>query len=46
VTLGLPRTPVLIALLFELVFPPVVVYWHAMAVKADRNTQPRYTSGS
>ena len=32
-TLGLPRTPVLIALVFELVFPPVVVYWHARAVK-------------
>jgi hypothetical protein len=35
VTLGLPRTPVLIALIFELVFPPIVVYWHAMAVKAE-----------
>jgi hypothetical protein len=35
VTLGLPSTPVLIALIFELVFPPIVVYWHAMAVKAE-----------
>jgi hypothetical protein len=37
VTLGLPRTPVLIALVFELVFPPIVVYWHARAVKAETN---------
>jgi hypothetical protein len=34
-TLGLPRIPVLIALAFELVFPPVVAYWHAIAVKAE-----------
>ena len=34
-TLGLPRTPVLIALIFELVFPPVVLYWHAIAVKPE-----------
>jgi hypothetical protein len=35
VTLGFPRIPVLIALVFELVFPPVVFYWHAIAVKAE-----------
>jgi hypothetical protein len=35
VTLGFPRIPVLIALVFELVFPPVVVYWHAIAVKEE-----------
>jgi len=35
VTLGFPRTPVLIALAFELVFPPVVFYWHAIAVKPE-----------
>ena len=35
VTLGFPRIPVLIALVFELVFPPVVAYWHAIAVKAE-----------
>ena len=35
VTLGFPRIPVLIALVFELVFPPVVVYWLAIAVKAE-----------
>ena len=34
-TLGFPRIPVLIALVFELVFPPIVVYWHAIAVKAE-----------
>jgi hypothetical protein len=35
VTLGFPRIPVLVALVFELVFPFVVVYWHAIAVKAE-----------
>src|SRR5687768_2752991 len=41
VALGLPRIPVLIALVFELVFPPVVVYWHAMAVKAETAPTPK-----
>jgi hypothetical protein len=40
-TLGLPRTPVLIALAFELVFPPVVVYWHAIAIKAETAPIPK-----
>jgi hypothetical protein len=40
-TLGLPRTPVLIALAFELVFPPVVVYWHAIAIKAETAPTPK-----
>ncbi len=35
VALGFPRLTVLIALLFELVFPPLVVYWHAIAMKAE-----------
>jgi hypothetical protein len=35
VALGFPRIPVLIALLFELIFPPFVLVWHAMALKAE-----------
>jgi hypothetical protein len=35
VALGFPRIPVLIALIFELIFPPFVLVWHAMALKAE-----------
>jgi Domain of unknown function (DUF4345) len=40
VALGFPRIPVLIALVFELVFPPFVLLWHAMALKADTSPLP------
>ena len=36
--LGFPRIPVLIALVFELIFPPFVLIWHAMALKAEAIT--------
>ncbi|MDQ3776587.1 MAG: DUF4345 domain-containing protein [Pseudomonadota bacterium] len=35
VALGFPRIPVLIALVFELIFPPFVLIWHAMALKDE-----------
>lgn len=38
--LGFPRIPVLIALVFELIFPPFVLIWHAMALKAEASPPP------
>ncbi|MGH9198290.1 MAG: DUF4345 domain-containing protein [Acidimicrobiia bacterium] len=40
VALGFPRIPVLIALIFELIFPPFVLIWHAMALKAQASPLP------
>ena len=40
VALGFPRILVLIALLFELIFPPFVLVWHAMALKAEASPPP------
>jgi hypothetical protein len=40
VALGFPRIPVLIALVFELIFPPFVLIWHAMALKAETSPLP------
>jgi Domain of unknown function (DUF4345) len=40
VALGFPRIPVLIALVFELIFPPFVLFWHAMALKAETSSPP------
>ena len=40
VALGFPRIPVLIALVFELIFPPFVLIWHAMALKAEASPPP------
>ena len=37
VALGFPRIPVLIA---ELIFPPFVLIWHAMALKAEASPLP------
>jgi len=35
IAVGLPRIPVLIALIFELIFPPFVLIWHSMVLKAE-----------
>jgi hypothetical protein len=40
VALGFPRIPVLIALVFEPIFPPFVLLWHAMALKAETSPLP------
>ncbi len=40
VALGFPRIPVLIALIFELIFPPFVLVWHAIVLKAE-GSSPR-----
>lgn len=40
VALGFPRIPVLIALVFELIFPPFVLIWRAMALKAEASPPP------
>lgn len=39
-TFGLPGTPVLLALVFELIFPPIILIWHAMVMKPEVSLSP------